>query len=194
MNDLVKIVNLKKHPINTVKYMNLCSNELKKQSILKLENFLTLKTIKSLQNEAKNLHKKAYYCSQSHTIFLKKKSVKLPINDPCNIEVKSDKGCVPHDKIPKKSILNKLYKSKEFKSFIKGTLNVPNIYPYKDKLSSINYNYYEKTQQLGWHFDNATFAITLMIASSNRGGIFEYIIDARNFEKNYVNRELIKKI
>ena len=75
-------------------------------------------------------------------------------DDPCNIEVKSDKGCVPHDLIPPNSFLNGLYNSIEFKNFLIKILGVKNIYPYKDNLSSINYNYYEKDQQLGWHFDN----------------------------------------
>ena len=30
-------------------------------------------------------------------------------------------------------------------------------------------------QQLGWHFDNASFAITLMISSPKKGGIFQYL-------------------
>ena len=36
----------------------------------------------------------------------------------------SDKGCVPHDLIPKKSFLNSLYKSKEFKNFLNKILNI----------------------------------------------------------------------
>ena len=32
-------------------------------------------------------------------------------------------------------------------------LNLKYLYPYADTLSSINYNYYQDSQQLGWHFD-----------------------------------------
>ena len=87
----------------------------------------------------------------------------------------SDKGCVPHDLLSKFSDLNILYNSDIFKSFIRKVLNLEKIYPYADNLSSINLNYYQKGQQLGWHFDNASFAITLMIQSSTLGGEFEYI-------------------
>ena len=90
--------------------------------------------------------------------------------------------------------MNKLYNSNEFRSFIKNVLNLKNIYPYKDTLSSINYNYYEKSQQLGWHFDNASFAITLMIQSPDKGGIFQYFTEGRVYEKNYINKELINKV
>ena len=80
------------------------------------------------------------------------------------------------------------------KKFIIKVLNIKNIYPYKDKLSSINYNYYEKSQQLGWHFDNASFAITLMIDSPDKGGAFQYITKGRDYQKNNIDKELISNV
>ena len=125
---------------------------------------------------------------------LNKKNNDLDINDPCNIEVKSDKGCVPHDLIPPESDLSKLYNSSDFIQFLETVLGIDKIYPYKDTLSSINYNYYEKDQQLGWHFDNASFAITLMIQSPDSGGVFQYINEGRNFEKNFIDKKLIRSV
>lgn len=190
-----KIVNLKKHPIDALgEYAIKCNNKINNESILQLDNFLTDKALKNIEKEAENLKNKAYYCSQFHTILLNKKNIHLDDDDPCNIEVKSDKGCIPHDMIPEKSYLNKLYNSNEFRNFIKKVLNLENIYPYKDTLSSINYNYYEKHQQLGWHFDNASFAITLMISSPIKGGVFQYLTKGRDHENNYIDKKLIKNV
>ena len=195
MSTISEIVNLKKHPIiKSNKYISNCNTKLINNSILQLDEFLTDKSLNQIQKEALNLKKKAFYCSQKHTILLNKKNSKISNKDPCNREMTSDKGCVPHDLNPKKSILNSLYKSKEFKIFLNKILNIKNIYPYKDKLSSINYNYYEKKQQLGWHFDNASFAITLMIQSPNSGGVFQYTNKGRNYEKNYLNKNYIGNI
>ena len=69
-----------------------------------------------------------------------------------------------------------------------------NIFPYADSLSSINLNYYQKGQQLGWHFDNASFAITLMIQSSTSGGEFEYITEGRDSKSNFVDKKLISNV
>ena len=74
-----------------------------------------------------------------------------------------------------------MYKSEEFIRFLEKILDVKKIYPYDDTLSSINYNYYEKNQQLGWHFDNASFAITLMIQSPDSGGVFQYVNKGRDY-------------
>ena len=197
MNDLYKIVNLQDHPLQDLdSYANDCNLQLTKNSILQLDNFLNKNALSLLQEEAESLHSKAFYCQQNHTIFLNKidTSKHSKVYDPCNIEVKSDKGCVPHDLIPSTSLLNFLYQSIDFINFIKKVLGVNKIFPYKDKLSSINYNFYEKNQQLGWHFDNASFAITLMIKSPDKGGNFEYINEGRNFEKKTINNELIGNV
>jgi len=195
MSTIDKIVNLKKHPINSLNsYVIGCRKKLNDDYVLKLDNFLTKEAVKNIEIEAENLKDQAYYCSQFHTILLNKQNKDLDVKDPCNIEVKSNKGCVPHDMIPKNSPLNKLYNSIKFRNFIKNVLNLINIYPYKDSLSSINYNYYEKNQQLGWHFDNASFAITLMIKSPDKGGRFQYFTDGRDYKKNYIDKKLIKNV
>ena len=54
--------------------------------------------------------------------------------------------------------------------------------------------YYQKGQQLGWHFDNASFAITLMIQSSTQGGEFEYITEGKDSNANYIDKKLISDV
>ena len=195
MASLNQIVNLNLHPINqSENYLKVCKNKLRKDSVLQLNNFLSSKSLYDIQKEANNLHSKAFYCSQNHTILLTKKNINISKDDPCNIEVKSNKGCVPHDLIPSNSNLRTLYNSNDFIKFLETVLDLKKIYPYADTLSSINYNYYEKNQQLGWHFDNASFAITLMIQSPNTGGIFQYVNKGRDFENNFIDKKLIKSV
>ncbi len=192
MNNIKDIVNLDRYPIDTsYEFLEDCKTRLKKDSVLQLDNFISSKSLLKIQNEGNKLHPQAYYCEQNHTVLLNKKNIDLKDDDPCNIEVQSNKGCVPNDLIPVSSDLIKLYTSDEFKKFLENILDIKKIYPYTDTLSSINYNYYEEGQQLGWHFDNASFAITLMIQSPNSGGVFEYISKGRNYEKNYIDKELI---
>ena len=47
---------------------------------------------------------------------------------------------------------------------------------------------------IGWHFDNASFAITLMIQSPDSGGVFQYISEGRDFEKNFIDKKLIRSV
>ena len=73
MASLNQIVNLDLHPINqSEKYLNVCKNKLRKESVLQLNNFLSSKSLNDIQKEANNLHSKAFYCSQNHPIRLTK--------------------------------------------------------------------------------------------------------------------------
>jgi len=194
MIDCNEIINFNKHPLDNSDYVNLCKNKIIEKSILVLKNFLTKECLNDLILEALDLENKAFYCKQNHTILLGKPNNLLDKNDPLNIEVKSDKGCVPHDLLNKNSKLNKLYNSRLFKNFLKKVLNLKYLYPYSDPLSSINYNYYQNNQQLGWHFDNASFAITLMIQSAEIGGEFEYVRKGRDYNKKFIDKTYISKI
>ncbi len=194
MKNINSIVDTEKHPINSESYIEKCNLLIRNNSLLVLENFLSKKSLTRILNEVKSLEEKAFYCEQKHTILLNKQSDNLDKSDPLNKLMISDKGCVPHDLISTESDLNLLYNSEIFKNFIKNVLNLDNIYPYADNLSSINLNYYQKGQQLGWHFDNASFAITLMIQSSTAGGEFEYITEGRDSKSNYIDKILISNI
>jgi hypothetical protein len=194
MESINSIINFSKHPINDLNYIQECHSLIKKNSLLILENFLLDKSLTNILNEAKQLEGKAFYCEQQHTILLSKTSNNFDDKDPLNRPMTSDKGCIPHDLINHKSDLNILYHSDIFKSFIKNVLHLDNIFPYADSLSSINLNYYQKGQQLGWHFDNASFAITLMIQSSTSGGEFEYITEGRDSKSNFVDKKLISNV
>jgi len=195
MNHLQDIIDVQRHPIADIRsYAARCRSELQKKSILVLNNFMTKEAVAKLQREAQALNDKAFYCTQNHNVLLAEKNTQLDDDHPCNVEVISDKGCVPHDLIPHDSWLRTLYDSALFQTFVQSVLSLDKIYPYADTLSSINYNYYEENQQLGWHFDNASFAITLMIQSPASGGKFQYVVDGRNVEKNTVNVQLIDSV
>ena len=194
MINIKEIINYNEHPLDNSTYVSLCKKKITDKSILVLNNFLTKQCLDELISEAIQLQNKAFYCSQKHTILLGKYNKLLDHNDPLNAEVKSDKGCVPHDLVDENSKLNFIYKSQLFKKFLKNVLNLGNLYPYSDSLSSINYNYYQNTQQLGWHFDNASFAITLMIQAADSGGDFEYFNEGRDYKENIIDKSYITKI
>ena len=171
--DLSTTINRDLHPIIDSNYSIWCKSQLVRNGVLVLENFLNSETLKDLKYEAQKIRPHAYFCYQKHNAFLLETDISLPKKHIRNLEQVSDKGCIPHDKIPYTSQIRSIYESNEFRKFLEGVLE-ERIFPYEDKLSSININYYEKGQQLGWHYDNASFAVTLMIQSADKGGNFEY--------------------
>ena len=110
MNDLQNIVDFELHPINDLNsYVKYCRSELQENGILVLKKFLAKGPLFELQREAQKLHGKAYYCSRNHNVLLTERNFQLGDKHPCNIDVTSNKGCVPHDLIPQDSHLRSIY-------------------------------------------------------------------------------------
>ncbi len=189
------IINLQQHPIQDAGYTQSCKAQLDSTGALVMEKFLSSDTVESLQNEARKVRPLAFFCHQNHNAYLLDSDPCFPVDHIRNLEQVSDKGCVPHDQIPDNSPLRTLYEWPEFRVFLESVLDVA-VYPYADTLSSININYYEQGQQLGWHYDNASFAITLMVQAPEEGGEFEYLENVRNKEAGeqcYVDTEAVIK-
>ena len=177
------LVNLQLYPIQESGYMQSCKTQLDSKGALVMEDFLNSKTITTLQTEAKEVRHLAYFCHQNHNAYLLDPDPDFPAEHIRNLEQVSDKGCITHDQVPENSLLRTIYEWPDFRKFLKQVLGEP-VFPYADTLSSININYYEQGQQLGWHFDNASFAVTLMLQSPGQGGEFEYREKVRNSEKD----------
>ena len=183
-NKLASILNTKSHPIDDLEYRSKCKSMLYQDGVLVLKNFLLPDSIRSILEEAIQQERLAYYCVNEHNVYLEPFDDNYHKSHPRNKTVISSKGCITDDQVPKGSALRSLYDSEDFKEFLCSVLNEESLYKYDDNLSSINIHYAKTGQELGWHFDNSSFAITLLIQKPEAGGEFEYIRDFRNSKNN----------
>lgn len=109
------------------------------------------------------------------------------MDHPRNVEVISSKGLIGDDQITDGSPLKQVYNDQSFQDFVTFVVGQDAVYPYVDPLSSVNLHFAKEGQELGWHFDNSSFAITLLIDKPEAGGVFEYIKDLRNADKDDMN-------
>ena len=172
--------------------------ELEKEGILIFKSFLNSKSIFDLKNEAKELKPIAFSSSSEYNVYVSEYDKSFSDNSPRNRIMKTTKKCISCDLIPKDSLLKKIYNSQKLKKLFSEILNVENLFPYEDSLSSININYYDKGDALGWHFDNSDFTITLLIKNCVEGGIYEFFNNMRYIDgkEDYstVEKILDKKI
>ena len=61
-------------------------------------------------------------------------------------------------------------------------------------MSAINLHYAAQGQELGWHFDNSSFAITLLIQQPEAGADFEYVKDLRNADAGEMNYAGVQRV
>jgi hypothetical protein len=113
---------------------------------------------------------------------------------PRNRDVISTKGCITDDLIASNSPLRTLYNSAEFQFFLCDVLGEEALYPYADSLSSINIHYAPHGKELGWHFDNSSFAITLLLQKPLAGGIFQYVKDLRDADAGEMNYDGVAEV
>lgn len=191
MLPIKEIIDFHKHPIDQLgqrdSFAQRCKQQLEKTGSLLLPDFVTEHALEALKAEALAHAELAYYCQQSHTAYLLATDNNYPPAHPRNRQVVSTNGCITDDQIPAESLLRTIYAEQKFVKFLCYVLGEEQLFNYTDVLSSINVNYYEESQELGWHFDNSSFAVTLMLQSAEQGGEFEYHPRFRNHEKGEMN-------
>ena len=174
------------------------SKILESEGILIFNSFINRKGLINLQKEASDLKYLSYKSSSEYNVYVSEYDNSFPDDSPRNRIMSTSKKCVPNDLIPNDSILQTLYNSKAIRSFFMDLLNKKELFPYSDPLSSININYYDKGDALGWHFDNSDFTITLLIKNCEKGGIYEFFNDMRykdgKEDYNFVEKILDKKV
>lgn len=185
--ELKQLVNLERHAIADEAFRTACRADLDQDGVLALPEFLLPEAVEKVRLEGTAHQDKAYFCNQNHTVYLDPQDPDFATGHPRNRLVVSSKGCITDDIVPADSALRALYNDDVFRGFLCHVLGETALYEYADPLSSINIHYAKTGQELGWHFDNSSFAITLMIQPATSGGQFEYVGGLRNAEDGDMN-------
>ena len=177
------------HPLADADWRRECREQLNQHGALVLRQFLQPDALQSIIAEGNAQRHLAYHTLSKHNVYLMKKDEAFDADHPRNRDVISTKGCITDDVIAAESPLRQLYDDELFKSFLCDVLGETALYPYADPLSSINLHYAPDGQELGWHFDNSSFAITLLVQKPRAGGVFQYVKDLRDADAGEMNFE-----
>jgi hypothetical protein len=187
MQHLHSVVDLSAHPLSNAGFRAQCKQTLDEHGVLVLRDFLGAQALETIRQEGMAHAGAAFYANSKHNVYLKPQDDSLPADHARNRLVVSSKGCITDEDIPADSPLRTLYDAQAFRDFLCAVLNEVEIYPYADGLSSINLHYAHTGQELGWHFDNSSFAITLLIQKPDAGGVFEYVGNLRDADRGEMN-------
>ncbi|MEO9824405.1 MAG: 2OG-Fe(II) oxygenase [Paracoccaceae bacterium] len=191
---LEEIVNLDKHPLTDVLFTVDCFETLNETGVLVLPDFIQESALAGMLAHAKAERDHAYFCTQTHSVYLTPPHPEFNDTHPANRLVTSSKGCICDDQVDDSTALRGLYDAPEFRRFIARVTGQKAVHAYADPLSSINVHYAENGQELGWHFDNSSFAITLLIQKPEAGSRFEYIKDLRDADAGEMNYAGVAKL
>lgn len=184
---LNEIVDLERFALGHPAFIAQCREILDRDGVLVLPEFLQPKALALVYTESAANQDRAYFCAQNHSVYLTPHNADFADDHAANRQVVSSKGCICDDDVAQDSPLRLLYNAPEFRTFVAGTTGQAELHPYADTLSSINVHYAGRGQELGWHFDNSSFAITLLIQKPDAGGRFEFIKDFRDAKAGQMN-------
>lgn len=187
MRQLANIVDLSVNPIGDPAFRTRCRQTLDAAGALVLPGFLSAAALATVRLEGAEHSPAAFYAASKHNVYLRPQDESLPAGHARNRLVVSSKGCITDEDIPAQSPLRTLYDALPFRDFLCAVLGEELLYPYADRLSSINLHYARAGQELGWHFDNSSFAITLLIQKPEAGGHFEYVENLRDADGGEMN-------
>ena len=187
-------ISKKLHPIGEAAYRNRLVETFEKNGALVLIGFFTADFVTQVVAESAERESEAYFASSTHNVYLTDTDPTLPPDHPFNRQVLSSKGLIADDQITRESPLRAVYESQEFTEFLCALLKIDRIYPYEDDLSSINVHFAPADKELGWHFDNSSFAVTTLLQAPENGGLFQYVPEVRDADAGQMAYERVANI
>ncbi len=184
---LNRIVDTDTYPLSDPGFRSSCHGTLNADGALVLRGFLRPDAVESIRREGVENRHHAYFCTQEHNVYLTTPDPAFRADHPRNRVVISSKGGIADDIVAPDSPLRVLYNAPDFRAYLCAVLGETALYDYADPLSSVNIHYADPGQELGWHFDNSSFAITIMIQEPEHGGEFEYIEAMRVADRGDMN-------
>jgi hypothetical protein len=182
---LPALVDLDRYPIHAAgsagyrRVIEQARRDLAARGACVLEGFMREGAVARTLAEVDPLQPAAFVCSQPHNVYLVAADPAYPPGHARNRQVRSAKAVLAHDEIPASSPLRAIYGAGDFRAFVCDALQIERLFAFDDPLASININFYGAGQELGWHFDNSIFTVTLMLRQAESGGMFEFAPDIR---------------
>jgi len=144
-----------------------------------LENFIDTSQAEAMLAQVEPALDQAYSKLKTHNVYLLADDDSLPATHARNAKVTTSAATLAYDLVPQGS-LRDLYGSPDFKSGLARILDLPSLHPYADPLAGLNLLTYPDGAQIGWHFDNANFVVTLMLRAAEAGGDYQYLPFSRS--------------
>ena len=174
------VLDLDRHHLGDPTYRASQRTTLDVDGALVLRGLVPSAVVEVIVSEMAGREDEAFYAGSTHNVYLTDPDPALPADHPFNRQVRSTKGLLADDQIPADSPLRSIYADALLRSFLCSVLGIDEIHPYADTLSSINVHFAPTGRELGWHFDNSSFAVTMLLRAPEGGGVFEYVPGARD--------------
>ena len=138
-----------------------------------LDGFLRPGAVERICAEAVALVPPGHHSEVSGPPYLGLPDLGAPEGHPTRHEVRSALTAVAYDRFPPDSLLRSLYEWDPLVELVREILGVPQLHRYADPLGALNVASMADGDELGWHFDQTDFVVSIPVRSAEIGGDFE---------------------
>jgi hypothetical protein len=181
VSNLAELVDVDRYPVHEPssargrELVDACREALRSDGAVKLDGFLRPDAVARLVEDARGLADLGHPNDEQHNVYFSNIDESLPEADPRRIYVRSSQKAVAMDLLPPDFGVRRVYESDEMTRFVGAVVDIDPLYRSADPLDGCNITVYERGDELGWHFDQSEFSVTLMLQRAEGGGDFEYV-------------------
>jgi hypothetical protein len=148
--NVAALVDTDRWPLDSAELHGQLSNTFAKENIAIIPGFIKESAIPALIDECDELAKVAYHTT-----------------------VNADLEVVAYDQFPSDSVIRALYEWDPLMDFVAKILGEQKLFRYADPFGALNLAVMRDGHELGWHFDQTDFVVSIAIQTSDIGGHFE---------------------
>ncbi|MDH3754723.1 MAG: hypothetical protein OEU32_12695, partial [Acidimicrobiia bacterium] len=140
-----------------------CRRSLAETGLCQLDGFLRPGAVDESVQAVTELLDRSWASNRQHNVyFVEPPAVPLP-GDPLGMMQRSAKHAIAYDQLPARLALRAVYESDLMTAFVAAVLGKDRLYRSADPLDALEIAVFEPGEELGWHFDNSEFSVTLML-------------------------------
>lgn len=173
---LAQVLDLDRYPIDRPEsprgraLVEFCRAALAFEGACQLPGFLRPDAVRRLVDEALGKRGSAHRTDGTHNVYFE------PVTDDgvASLLQHSAKSAIAWDLVDDDSPLRVAYTSDALTGFLARVLGPEQLHRFADPLGAASLMVFDAGDELGWHFDRAPFAVTIMLQPGTAGGAYEY--------------------
>jgi len=175
MIDPIDLIDSERYPLpaDGTAYASLARADLADRGVAILPGFLRSEAVAAITAECDALAGTGHHSVVMGTPYLGLPDESFPADHPRRAEVRSSLEAVAYDLFPPGSALRSLYEWAPMLELVATLLDRRPLHRYADPLGALNVAVMRSGDELGWHFDQTDFVVSLAVRSADVGGDFE---------------------
>jgi hypothetical protein len=152
---------------------------LRHRGVSVIPGFVAPDAVAAMVAECDVLAAEAYHQDVQGTPYLERPDDGWPAGHPRTTWSRSSVHTLGYDQMPPTSSVRQVFERDDLLAFLSDVLGRSPLYRYADPIGALNVAVMVEGDELGWHFDQTDFVVSIALQSSEAGGDFENVAHLR---------------